>query len=313
MKNTMTTNKLFVSVFLFISIIIVFQVTDVWALENNSSHYYGGGEDFNAGNWAPPGLSSNLSMLYFNQDKLKGSDGKTVDVPNSFSVSGLSNSIRFMYTTETKFLDGNVGLYLAPALVTQYVSSSGRSGTEASLADINFGALLSHHWKTFNQFAGVDIYAPTGPYNEKDVCNIGMNYWAIAPVYAFTYMGDMESPIPGFEVSAKIMYFFRTTNSATQYTSGQDLAIDYLIGKRFGDKGQLGIGAAGHFQYQCTDDTNTNEPADFDGHKTKQFTIGPALQFWAGKGLFTLKTLFSAYDENHGDGYAVQIKYWFQW
>ena len=309
----MIIRKLLMTVFLILSNIIFFQITDVWALENNGSHYYGGGEDFSAGNWSPPGMSSNLSMLYFNQDNLKGNDGKTVNTSNDYSVRGISNSIRFMYTTETKFLEGNVGLFVTPAFNLQYVSASGKSESETSMTDTNFGALLSYHWKTFHQYAGMDIWAPTGVYHKDDVCNLGYNYWSIAPVYAFTYMGDMESPIPGLEVSAKMMYYFHTINSATDYTSGQDFSVDYLVGQHFGDKGQLGIGAAGHFQYQLTDDTCSDVSRCPDGNKTKQFTIGPALQFWAGKGIFTLKALFSAYDENHGDGYAILIKYWFPW
>jgi len=289
---------------------VVLPLSTVSALEGGGSHYFGGGEDFFSGSWPPPGLAFNFSTFYFNYEKLKGNDGQTVNVPGGFAVDGVSNSVRIQYTTQINILGGNLGWYVAPALVYQYVSSGGRSESETTLADINFGALISYHWKTFHQLAGIDAYAPTGTYDKNDVCNIGLNYWSFAPIYAFTYLGDMDSPLPGFEVSAKFMYFFHTTNTATDYTSGQEFSFDYLIGQHFGKSCQMGIGIAGHYEYQVTDDTYGNAPSTFDGYKSRQFTIGPALQYWVGKGFFTLKALFGVYDINHGEGSSVQLKYW---
>ncbi len=98
------------------------------------------------------------------------------------------------------------------------------------------------------------------------------------------YRGDADSPIPGLEVSAKFMYYSHTINTATRYASGQEFSLDYLIGKHFGQMGKLGAGMAGHFQYQVMDDDYRNAPSASDGYKARQFTVGPALQYWVSQG-----------------------------
>ena len=97
--------------------------------------------------------------------------------------------------------------------------------------------------------------------------NIGRNYWSFDPFYVFSYLGDKDSPIPGFEVSAKVMYWINTINTATSYTSGQEFSTDYLIGQHFGN---WRIGANGHFLYQTTDDKQYGTSAidPFNGDKT---------------------------------------------
>jgi hypothetical protein len=144
------------------------------------------------------------------------------------------------------------------------------------------------------------------------VCNIGNNYWTLGPTYSFTYLGDRDSPIPGFEVSSRYAYYFRTRNPATEYTSGQDFSFDYLIGQHFGNIGQWGFGANGHYEYQITDDTFRNQPSTFDGYKSRQLTVGPAVQYVIGKAILTFKAQFGVYDVNRPEGTYLWLKFWYQ-
>ncbi|MNC67380.1 hypothetical protein D3C75_1178710 [compost metagenome] len=75
---------------------------------------------------------------------------------------------------------------------------------------------------------GVDIFAPTGSYDKERAFNLGRNIWSVDPWYAFT-----AYPIEKLEVSAKIIYFFNETNSATDYHSGNEINVDYNIGYNF--------------------------------------------------------------------------------
>jgi hypothetical protein len=281
------------------------------ALEGGGSHYFGGNEDFGAGSWPPPGLSANLTELYFNYDRVKGSDGHSINVPGGFRVEGVSSSLRFMYVSKIELFGGNPGAFLTPALIWQRASSGGRSRAKTEVGDLNFGVVLKRDWKTFSHVIGTDFFAPTGEYMKDDVCNIGVNYWTLGPTYSFTYAGDMESPLPGFEVSARFAYYFHTTNPATDYRSGQEFSFDYLVGQRFGQFGQLRIGANGHVAFQTTDDSFSNQPASFDGHKSEHFTIGPAVQYFLGKGLLTLKAQFGVHGVNRPDGAFLWLKFWY--
>lgn len=282
-----------------------------FALEGGGSHYFGGGEDFGAGSWPPPGLSLNFTLLNFNYDRLKGVGGHTVRVPGGFQVDGLSSSVRIMYVTKVNVLGGSLGWFLTPALTYQHTSVGGRAQSKTDMGDLNFGAVLKRDFKIFYHVIGIDIFAPTGIYSKNEVCNIGNNYWTLGPTYSFTYLGDRDSSIPGFEVSSRFAYYFRTRNTATEYTSGQDVSFDYLIGQRFGNIGQWRIGANGHYEYQITDDTFRNQPSTFDGYKSRQFTVGPAVQYAIGKALLTFKAQFGVYDVNRPEGTYLWLKLWF--
>jgi len=280
------------------------------ALEGGGSHYYGGGEDFGAGSWPSHGLSLNLTILNFRFDRLKDSDGKTT--PGDFQVDGLSNSLKIMYTTNINVLGATLGWFINPSLVYQHISVDGRTKSKTEPGDLNFGVILKQDFKDFSHIIGSDIWAPTGSYDKDDVNNIGVNYWSLGPTYAFTYVGGKDSFLPGFEVSARMAYYFHTKNHATNYTSGQEFSTDYLVGQRLGSRGQYRIGVNGHFAWQMTDDSWRDAPPDFDGHKTRQFTIGPAFQYaFSNYALLTLKVQWGVYDVNHGEGTNLWLKFWY--
>ena len=92
---------------------------------------------------------------------------------------------------------------------------------------------------------------PTGQYSKNDLSNLGRNYYSFNPLWAFTYIGDKNSPIPGFEISSKFMYMINTINAETSYTSGQEFRMDYLIGQHVGN---WAFGINGQFLYQTTVD-----------------------------------------------------------
>ena len=53
------------------------------------------------------------------------------------------------------------------------------------------------------------------------------------------------APLIGCIVTHVKDYYFPSS-------SGQEFSFDYLVGKRFGEAGQLRIGANGHYAYQVT-------------------------------------------------------------
>lgn len=234
-----------------------------------------------------------------------------MSVPGGFHVDGVSNSFRIMYVTKINVFGGNLGWFLTPAVVYQHMLSGGRRQSKTRVVDVNFGVVVKRDFKTFYHVIGTDVFAPTGAYDKDEVCNIGNNCWTLGPTYACTYSGDWDSPVPGFEVTARFAYYFRTRNTATDYKSGQDFCFDYLVGQGFGSLGQMRFRASGHYECQVTDDTSRNEPPSFDGYKSRQFTIGPAVQYFTGKALLTLKAQFGVHDANRPEGQYYWFKLWY--
>lgn len=282
------------------------------ALEGGSSHYFGNAEEFGAGSWPPHGLSLNFSVLNFNYDRLKDSDGKTMSVPGGFQVDGISTSVRVMYTTDIKVLGTTLGWFVTPALVYQHVMSGGRTRSKTEMGDVNFGVVLKQEFKNFSHVIGSDIFAPTGSYSKDDVNNIGLNYWTMGPTYAFTCVAGKDSLLPGFEVSARLAYYFNTENRATNYTSGQEFWTDYLVGMRFGDRQQYRVGVTGTFLWQTTDDSKRDAEPGFDGHRSRQLTVGPGFQYsFSNWSQITVKATWGVYNVNHGEGTNIHIKFWY--
>jgi len=298
----------------------------VLAGEGYGNHYAGGNEDFMAGALPPAGASIFINYLVdYNATKLKDNSGNNIGLgaggnPKvNFNLNVLVNALRYIKVTNVKLLGGDLVWHAILPVGYQKVSMDASpavdlgSQSKTGLGDIEAGVGISWHpSKTFHHVAVFDIVAPTGSYSKNDLSNLGRNYWSFNPMWVFTYLGDKDSPIPGFEVSAKMMYWFNTINTETSYTSGQQFAMDYLVGQHIGD---WGLGVNGHFLYQTTDDkqygTSAYDP--FTGQKTgvrsKFFSIGPAISYNIPHGCIILKYQRDVMAENAPQG----DKFWLKW
>ncbi len=287
--------------------LVLMPVPEACASEGGGSHYAGGNEDFMAGALPPPGFYLINYFLNYNAPKLADSSGKAVR-NIGFQADVVAEAPRILHVTNVKLLGGNLVWHAVPTLMYQHVTAGGQSQSKYGLGDLNFGVGISWHGKTLHSVGAIDGYAPIGNYDKSDVSNLGRNYWSVQPVWGITYLGDKDSPIPGFETSVKLMYMFNTTNTATGYYSGQEFSLDYLVGQHIG---KWAFGANGHFFYQTENDTMRNETADFDGYKGRKFSIGPAVQYLVGKGAITAKVQFDVYTRNKAEGTGVWLKFFY--
>jgi hypothetical protein len=272
--------------------------------ENDGSVEPGGCEDFMAGALPPAGTK--LFVNYFqsyNAERLKnnsGGDGGNLD------LHLVLNAFRFVDVTKVKALGGDFVTHIIIPVVYEHVGAADQG--KAGVGDTEFGAGIAWHPSTtFHHVLALDAVAPTGQYEKTDPVNIGRNYWALDPIWAFTYLGDKDSPIPGLETSIKFMYWFNTPNQADDYRSGDEFSFDYLAGYHFG---AWGLGANGHYQYQTSDDVQYGKAVALDGNRTRYFSLGPALQYKLAKGLdITLKYQrdVSADNSPAGDHYWMKI------
>jgi hypothetical protein len=303
----------------------LFYISAVLAGEGYGNHYAGGNEDFMMGALPPAGTSIFINYLMgYNATALKGDTGSKVGLgPNNnpkvdFKLNVLINAFRYIKVTNVKLLGGDLGWHVVVPVGYQKVSMDASPvvdmGTQAktSLGDIEAGIGIAWHpTKTFHHLASFDIVAPTGAYDKDDLSNLGRNYWSFNPIYAFTYLGDKDSPIPGFEVSAKLMYWINTINAATSYTSGQDFSMDYLVGQHIGN---WAFGANGHLLYQITNDkqygSNARDPftGEATGVKSRYFSIGPAISYNLPRGCLTFKYQRDVWEENRPEGDKFWLK-----
>ncbi|OPY80927.1 MAG: hypothetical protein A4E65_01308 [Syntrophorhabdus sp. PtaU1.Bin153] len=296
----------------------------VFAGEGYGTHVPIGAEDFMAGALPPGGTKVfiNYFQLY-NPNKLKDNAGRNQSVPGLGKLDAktdvVANCFRFIDVTKIKLLGGDLIWDIIVPVVYQHTNlSAGPAdlaiGNKTGLGDVEGGVGISWHPSpTFHNILALHAVAPTGSYQKGDDVNIGRNYWSFNPLWLATYIGGKDSPLPGFEVSAKFMYWVNTTNTATHYTSGQEFSIDYLIGQHFGKT--WSFGANGNFYYQLTKDKEHGHTAldPFSGKKTgvqgRSLSIGPALQYnFPNQGCLTAKYQFEVDAHNRPLGNLFWLK-----
>ena len=184
------------------------------------------------------------------------------------------------------------------------------SDTQTGLGDIIVDPfILSWHFsKNFHLATGVDIYMPTGRYDQYDLANTSRNYWTFEPIVAFTYLTDF-----GLEVSSKFMYDINTNNPDTDYRSGQEFHFDYTVGYKI-ENWNLGVG--GYYYKQFTNDKINGEKVvalngmEVDpGFKGQVLAVGPELKYSYKNMSFVLKYLFETAVDNRPEGNNLWFKF----
>jgi hypothetical protein len=129
-------------------------------------------------------------------------------------LQAVANAFRYVDVKKIGLLGGDLVWHVIVPVVYQHPSlSAGPAdiGTQSKtgLGDIEAGMGIAWHpCKTFHHVAAIDVVAPTGKYDDGDPLDIGNNQGSFNPIQAFTYIGDKTSPIPGFEVSVKLMCYW---------------------------------------------------------------------------------------------------------
>jgi len=180
--------------------------------------------------------------------------------------------------TRFKLLGGQYGAHVIVPVVYQSAYMGSRA-SNTNLGDIIVNPfILGWHGQQWHALAAVDIFLPTGYYNKSDArVSIGANYYGFDPLFAVSYIGKT-----GWEASGKFMYNLKTTNTATNYHSGQEFHTDYAAGRHIGN---WLLGATGYGLKQTTDDMQNGAvvPAAaglYDiGRRGQVFAIGPSLGY----------------------------------
>jgi hypothetical protein len=166
---------------------------------------------------------------------------------------------------------------------------------------------ISLFWNigNFHINASETITAPIGSYDKERNVNAGLNYWSFDTVLAATYL----NPERGHEISVSLGHIYNTENDDTEYRTGQEFHVDYMLNQFFSETFALGL--QGFYYKQITGDSgNGTLLGDFKGEAAG---IGPALM-WATKikdlGLVvSAKWLYEFHAENRLEGNHVFLSF----
>ncbi|QPK64856.1 transporter [Methylomonas sp. LL1] len=130
---------------------------------------------------------------------------------------------------------------------------------------------ISWQWDNFYLFVYEGVNMPTGSYRQDRSLNAGRNYWSLDNNASLTWMsGDGR-----FELSMNIGYMLNSENPATDYRTGDEFHLDYLLG--YYPIANFGIGINGSVYRQVTADSGSG--AAGATLLSEANTIGPALYF----------------------------------
>ena len=282
--------------------------TPAHATEGGGGAYPNGAEDFMSGAVPPPGTYFINYFDYYSADRFAGKDGKGI-IPG-FKLNVTADVLRFIHVTDKQVLGGFWGFHLFVPFMNVDVETKTPLGNDskAGLGDIIIDPfILSWHGKNWHAATGIDIYVPTGSYDEDDLANIGRNYWTFEPILAGTVLTDS-----GFEVSAKLMYDFNTRNNdasplaagATKYLSGQEFHMDYTVAQKIAD---FNLGLAGYYYQQVTDDEA--DGVTVRNSKGRVVAFGPAIKYAYKNMALSLKYQFETLAENRPEGNNLWFKF----
>ncbi len=199
------------------------------------------------------------------------------------SVQNLS-TFSLLYVTPWKVFNGRyavgVALPFAAVETTVEIQAKGphrKATRRISESNFGFSDMLilpviigwdheSFHWKT-----GLGIYAPTGEYSPEDLAPLGKGFWSFEPFAGFTYL-NMKY---GQEVSIGMAYAINTENPQTNYRSGDQINLEWLVAQHlpYG----FSVGVTGYYYQQVTGDSGSG--ARYGDFRAQAIAIGPNIGY----------------------------------
>jgi hypothetical protein len=271
-----------------------------------------GMESWMSGALPPPG-DYFLDYLGYWGGTLKDGGGHKVSFPGNknASLDATFDALRWVHVTNTKILGADYGFHVIVPLVNLSIDhpAFGGRASHFGVGDIVVDPfVLGWHRGDWHTILALDVFLPTGHYDKNDPrVSIGANYTSFEPVFAVSWL-----PSSGWEASAKVMYNTKTKNDDTDYQSGDELHVDWLVGRTMG---KWGLGVAGYYLRQVTDDKIAGEKvAAADGvwsagRRGQVFAYGPSIKYTTPSHVSLMaQWVYETHVENRFDGNTVVLK-----
>ncbi|ANY16155.1 transporter [Bordetella pseudohinzii] len=225
-----------------------------------------------------------LSELYLD-GKIEGR--RQVPVGGQIAL-GLDGQVAFTLATLMKVWDTGAGSWnFASSLTLPYVwtqvkarvagprgNSRETSDTASNLFDLYFTPIIAgyHFSQTQHMALSLNIWAPTGKYDENSLANPSLNNWTFVPQVAYTGIFP-ESKMQLDAVASLQLY---TRNQATDYRNAPIFGLDVMARHMFGN----GVGAGLVVGTQQQLGADSGPTADrLNGFKGHDWALGPILTY----------------------------------
>lgn len=261
----------------------------VQATESASSYYFPGSTGSFAVAVAPnPGFMAANQMLFYHAKAdttvLRG------NVDLEIEADAFYNYIGGFYTLKEPVLGGRlqvggaapVGDVQVKAGVDTALGSRNVSDTSTNIGDSVAAAALYWNSGNFHFKLGETVYVPTGDYSTGNLANVGRNYWGFDTSFALTWL-NMKT---GTEISVVPGILFNTENTATDYHSGNEFHVDFMVNQFLAKN--FAVGVQGYRYEQVSGDSGSG--AKLGSFKGESLGAGPALLWMpsAGNGKLSL-------------------------
>jgi hypothetical protein len=297
----------------FVLIVFTLAASQVFAAEGGYSNYIPGFYGDVALSVAPPdGLSIRNDIYLYSADG--GASARAGRVEVSVDISLVYDFLTFLYKPGIEVFGAQyafgAGLSFGKVDIEGKIQSG---GLPVNFEDDNTGigdvtlipAILYWNSGNFHFSLAEYIVTPTGEYDKDNIANIGLNYWTFETDFSVTYLNEKT----GQDYSLVLGYNYNTENDDTNYQTGQEIHVDFILNQFLSES--LAVGINGFYLKQITGDSGAG--AVLGDFKSEAAGIGPAIMWmpkrFNGKAAFIAKWIneFDAEYRLEGDHVFVSF------
>jgi len=263
---------------LFIALAVAFVANTSSAAEGGLSNYipafYG---DLGLALEPPDGFSFRNDTFYFSGDI--GGSIRSGSIQANADVTLVYDYLTFLYKPGFKVFGAPVAFAATPAIGHADIEAGIRVGAltadfnddHTGLGDTTLSAIMYWNHENFHYSLNNYLVTPTGDYDADDLANTGLNYWTYEVDLAATYLNEET----GQDYSVVVGYGYNTENEDTDYQSGDEVHLDFVLNQFFSESFALGIN--GYFYKQIGADSGDGALlGSFNGEGAG---IGPAIYY----------------------------------
>ena len=264
---------------------LVLSTLAVVAEEGASGHYSPGGTaDFADALPGYPSFEYENTFTYYNGSAEAGRHFPiTGRIALNLEATSYTESSFLLWETPLKVFGGYYNVFASIPYTWLTISGDLQAGARtvhttdsvSGLGDIYF-APVAVGWKNGDLLwdARFGIYAPTGEFDKTSLANPGLGYWTFEPEVTLSWLSSKI----GTEVSVFVGLDLNTENTATNYTSGDILHIDFTVAQHLPLLGgSIGVGANGYWYRQITGDSGSG--AVLGPFEAEEVGIGPVISY----------------------------------
>lgn len=247
-----------------------------------------------------PGNYAQFTSSYTTADSAVDQNG---DKKSDIDLTVKAQTLRLMTIWNKKLLGADI---VASEMIGTYVDLENTIYTpyknieiaDSGLADVLIEPLILQ-WnkgdrKEWKFVAGGGIVVPIGSYSKSHKANVATHYYSLAPRFAAKYQTQS-----GIEIGLSPMFNFNWENEDSNYRTGNELTLDYVINLK---RNNWRYGITGFYYTQFEDDKQDDKT--IANSKSEAFAVGPAIQyqFMNGKGpLVSANWMKEIYSRNRSE------------